>query len=324
MIKNLLFLCLFFLFSCAGVVLPSKKFPMYLTQENGNYYIQIILDHIPTYSFLIDDQEINHDFIKYQKTDFGHVIKVPVKEDQQDFKIKTSLTTLAHKKISLKYNPQKLMLIASYSRPLLKAITTENPDVLVVFSPPETLYYSEKDFLDNPIFNLDILRSLYIVGHKSLQSSISSELFTMGDLERSHFLDRPTILTHYLPFLHTQSEEQFNHLAQRLKRNEQPVIFLSSYPSNLIQQIPRGQLGFPTYEFSVKNHFLALPHDSTSPWEMIADRRADYLTLDLKFSDSYWHILLMGKDDNQDLVFSRDLTLYQTKIKDGRDRRNAR
>lgn len=324
MFKGIYFLILIFVISCASVVAPSKKLPSYISQENGQYYITLIFDHIPTYRFLIDDIEINHDFIKYQKLEIGHLIKIPVSKENKQFKVVSTLQTILKKEIHLTDAPQKVMMIASYSAPLMKAIKSENPDILVVFAPPGTQYYEEKDFLDTPIFYQNDLRVLYVVGHRYFKSNIESNDLIITDTHNVGLIDRPAILTHYLPFTHQKSQEQFVHLSEYLKDKGLPVVFLSSFTSNLIQQIPRGELGLPSYEFSIKNNFLALPHVSNSPWEMIQDRRADYLTLDLKFLDSYWHIYLKGKDDNQEMVFLRDLTLYQVKPLDGRNRRQAR
>lgn len=322
--KYLFIIFYFLVSSCATKVTTSKGVPSFLTQEGGQYYVHLVFNHVPTYGFFLNDQEISHDNIKYQKTEYGHVVKVPVNSEHKDFKVKSSFQTILHRQVRLENNPEKILMLASYSKPVFKAIKKENPHILVAFAPPETIYYKEKDFFDNQLFFQNELRPLYVVGHGSFKETLNLEQFTITNLEYAPFIDRPTFLTHYLPFTYPNYTEELKLVSTHLRKSEVPVIFLSSFPNNLIQQIPRGQLAIPTYEFSVKNHFLALSREDNSPWKMISDLRSDYITLELKFLDSYWHVLVSGKDQNQDLVFSRDLTLYQTKPNEGRNRRNAR
>jgi len=322
---NYLFLLFFTLInSCATFVSPNKGIPSYISQEGELFYIHLIFDHIPTYSFVIDETEISPDHIRYQKTSLGHLIKVPVSEGQKDFKVQSPLKTYLHKKIRLKEKPRKLMMLASFSLPNLRAIQIEDPDLLIVFSPPSTQYYTDSDFFKNPVFYQDELRLLYIVGSEHFKSELTFGDYLITDIENAPFIDRPTFITHYLPFTFPREETFFANIADQLKRKKIPVVFLSSFPQNLIQQIPKGQLGLPTYEFSVKNHFLALPHENNSPWFVLTDRRSDYLILDFDFINSYWHIHVSGKDEQQELIFERDLTLYQTKPNEGRNRRRAR
>jgi len=321
------YLVLFFIFlinSCATFKSQSKGIPSYISQEGENFYIHLIFDHIPTYSFIIDETEISPDLIRYQKTSLGHLIKVPVNEEQKDFKVQSALQTYVHKKIRLKEKPRKMMMLASFSLPQLRAIQVEDPDLLVAFSPPATQYYTDSDFFKNPIFYQEELRLLYIVGSEHFKSELFLGDYIITDVENTPFIDRPTFITHYLPFTFPREETLFANIADHLKRKKTPVVFLSSFPQNLIQQISKGQLGLPTYEFSVKNHFLALPHENNSPWIVLDDRRSDYLILDFDFIDSYWHIHVRGKDEQQELIFERDLTLYQTKPNEGRNRRRAR
>lgn len=322
--KYLFILLYFFISSCATKVTTTKDIPGFLAQEGGRYYIHLIFSYIPNYAFYLDDLEIHHDHIKYQKTEYGHVVKVPVSFENRDFKVKSSFQTIIHRQVFLEDNPEKIMMLASYSKPVFKAIKKEKPHILVAFAPPETVYYTEKDFFDNPLFFQNELRPLYVVGHGAFKESLIFDHFSITNLNYAPFIDRPTFLTHYLPFTYPNYSEELKLISEQLKKSEVPVIFLSSFTNNLIQQIPRGQLKMPTYEFSVKNHFLAVSREANSPWKMISDHRSDYITLELKFLDSYWHIIVNGKDQTQDLVFSRDLTLYQTKPNEGRNRRNAR
>src|SRR5690606_16337016 len=141
--------------SCASISSKSKDIPAFIAQEADNFYIHLIFDHIPNYLFLLDDVAINPDIIQYQKIKLGHLIKVPVSEHHRDFKVKTSLRTYLHKEIKLVRDPKKLMMIASFSKPVIDSITQESPDLLMAFSPPETQYYRDRDFLKNPIFFLN-------------------------------------------------------------------------------------------------------------------------------------------------------------------------
>lgn len=313
-----------FINSCATREQGTKGIPTFLSQENDAYYVNLVFNYIPNHNFYLDDELVSQDEIKYSKSDFGHLIKIPVDFNHQDLKVKSALKTLVHKKIFLKEEAKKIMMLASYSRPVLEAIQKENPQIIVAFAPPETIYYKEKDFFENPLFFQEVLRPLFVIGHSHFKENSNFPDFSITNLTHRLFIDRPTFLTHYLPFTYPNYSEELELISEQLSKSEFPVIFLSSSPTNLIQQIPRGRLAIPTYEFSVKNHFLALSQELSSPWELITDHRSDYLTIELAFIDAYWHVLINGKDQSQDLVFGRDLTLYQTKPKEGRNRRNAR
>lgn len=288
---------------------------MYLTKEQDAYYINILFKEIPTHTFTIDSTEVVHETIKYRKINQGHLVQIPITKDSKKFEIKSGLSTLLHKNILVKENPEKLMMFSSFAPSLNLRIQEENPDILIVFIPPATQYQSTEDFFEGQLFHDENLRLIYLVGEKELESSFSFPEFSLTSLEKLHKTERPLIISNYSPFAGPQNENEFQKLAGELKKETIPVIFLSSHSKNLIQQIPKAYFGFPSYEFSVKNQFLTFTESNTSPWEVFNEFNSDFFVLKLDFTGPYWHILLQGKDENGTSIFERDLTLYKTKLR---------
>lgn len=288
---------------------------MYISQIHNEFFINILFDDIPTHKFLIDDQEVLHDTIKYRKVSFGHIVQVPVTKNNTKFEMKSGLTTLAEKKILIKESPEKLMMFSSFSPLLLNRVNAEQPDVLVVFVPPSTQYQTTRDFFKGKLFSQNELRPIHLVGEAEVEGAIDFKDFLLTNLKQASSIDKPVMITSYSPLANSPQDNDFQEISSELRRMNQPVVFLSSYSKNLIQQIPKGHVGFPSYEFSVKNQFLSFTEEEASPWEVLNELRSEYLILKMDFSGSYWHLFLQGKDENGDSVFERDLTLYKTKLK---------
>lgn len=288
---------------------------MYLTKDMDSYYINILFKEIPVHTFNIDGAEVVHETIKYRKTELGHLVQIPITKDSKKFEMKSGLSILASKNIIVKENPEKLMMFSSFTPALVLRIQEENPDILIVFIPPSTQYQTTEDFFKGQLFQNENLRLMHLVGESEFESSLSFPEFTLTSLKKLHKTERPIIISNYSPLAGPQNEVQFQELAGELRRENVPVIFLSSHANNLIQQIPKAYFGFPSYEFSVKNQFLTFNDGNASPWEVFNEFNSDFFVLKLDFTGPYWHILLQGKDENGTSIFERDLTLYKTRLK---------